>query len=237
LRKSILVAGVAALAVGSASVAYAQAVDPTISATASFSPSKAGTKSKPVSESLSLKVVNNPASKTTAKSITIKFPSTLKLSTKGLDQCTASDDKLLENINVCKKSIAGSGSAHAVLNPNNPAPLTFKVVPVVGKNEMLFVLSGSAGAVLHGKIKGSTLTIAITPTLQQPVPHLLGAGRPLDEALQEEGQELPPELDGLQGQEADHRRHGRLRAEPDRAHEALRVDFRRRQVLVVLIRT
>ncbi len=117
MRKSIFVAGVTALAVGMTSVAYAQAVDPTITATASLSPSKAGTKSKPKATTISLKVVNNPASKTTAKSIAIKFPSTLKLSTKGLNQCTASDDDLINDVSICKKAFAGSGSAHAVLNP------------------------------------------------------------------------------------------------------------------------
>ncbi len=40
---------------------------------------------------------------------------------------------------------------------------------------MLFVLSGSAQAVLHGKISGSTMTIAITPELQQPAPGVFSA--------------------------------------------------------------
>ena len=120
-----------------------------------MSPTKAGTKSKPKSETLKLKVVNDPASKTTAKSIKIKFPSTLKLSTKGLDQCTKSDQAVLDDPSICKKAFAGSGSAHAMLNPNAPSNLTFKVQPIIGKNEMLFVLSGSASAVLHGKIRGS----------------------------------------------------------------------------------
>jgi len=176
LRKSILVAGVAALAVSTAGVAYAQNPDPSITVTASVSPTKAGTKSKPKSETVKLKVVNNPASKTTAKSIEIKFPSTLKLSTKGLDQCKASEDDLIADVNVCKKEFAGpAGAAHALLNPNAPSNLTFKVQPIVGKNEMLFVLSGSASAVLHGKISGSKMTIAITPSLQQPAPNVFSA--------------------------------------------------------------
>ena len=58
-----------------------------------MSPTKAGTKSKPKSEKLKLSVKNNAESKTTAAKITITFPSTLKISTKGLDQCTASDDE------------------------------------------------------------------------------------------------------------------------------------------------
>jgi hypothetical protein len=175
LRKSLIAAGAAALVIGSAGVAYAQNPDPSISVTTSVSPSKAGTKKKPKSETLKLKVVNDPASKTTAKSIAITLPSTLKLSTKGLPQCTKADQALLDNPNICKSAFAGSGTAHAILNPNAPAPLNFKVQPVVGKNEMLFLLSGSAGAVLHGKIKGSTMTISITPQLQQPAPGVFSA--------------------------------------------------------------
>jgi hypothetical protein len=175
LRKTLIAAGAATLAVATAGVAYAQNPDPAITVTASVSPSKAGTKKKPKSETLKLKVVNDPASKTTAESIKITLPSTLKLSTKGLPQCTKDDQTLLDNPKACKKSFAGSGTAHAVLNPNAPAPLNFKVQPVIGKNQMLFLLSGSATAVLHGKIKGSTMTIAITPALQQPAPGVFSA--------------------------------------------------------------
>jgi hypothetical protein len=172
LRKTFIVAGAATLALSAAGVAYAQAVDPTIDATASVSPTKSGTSSKPKAVQFKLSVTNDPASKTTAKSIVVKLPSTLKLSTKGLDVCKASDDDLINNINTCKKSIAGKGTANAKLNPfaPSPAPLAFKVTPVVGNNELLFVLSGAADAVLHGKIKGSSMTIAITPQLQQPAP-------------------------------------------------------------------
>jgi hypothetical protein len=171
LRKTFLAAGTAALALGVAGIAHAQTPAPSIEATASLSPSKAGTKSKPKSEKLKLSVTNSAESKTTAKSITITFPSTLKVSTKGLKQCTKSDDDIIADVNVCKASIAGSGTASAVLNPfaSSPAPLSFKVVPIVGKNELLFKLSGAADAVLHGKIKGRKMTIAITPELQQPV--------------------------------------------------------------------
>ena len=47
----------------------------------------------------------------------------------------------------------------------------------------MFVLSGSANAVLHGKIKGSKLTIAITPALQQPVPNVYSALNDLSTTL------------------------------------------------------
>jgi hypothetical protein len=183
LRKPLIVAAVATLALGTTGVAFAQTAEPKIDATASVSPGKSGTKSKPKAVQLKLSVKNDPASKTTAKAIVIKLPSSLKLSTSGLETCKASDDDLIADVNTCKKSIAGKGDAHADLNPNNPAPLTFKVTPVVGKGELLFVLSGSANAVLHGKIKGSTLTIAITPTLQQPVPGTFSALKDLSTTL------------------------------------------------------
>ena len=74
-------------------------------------------------------------------------------------------------------SIAGKGEANAQLNPfaPSPAPLKFKVVPVVGKNQLLFVLSGPANAVLHGKISGKKMTISITTELQQPAPNAYSA--------------------------------------------------------------
>ncbi len=179
MRKTFLVAGVATLALGTATVAHAQTPAPSVDATATVSPSKAGKKSKPKSEKLKLVVKSDRAAKATASKITITFPSSLKLSLSGLSQCKESDDALINNVNVCKSSIAGSGEAHADLNPfsPSPAPLTFKVVPVISKGEMRFVLSGSANAVLHGKIKGRKMTIEIPdgsspgePNLQQPAP-------------------------------------------------------------------
>lgn len=174
MRKSFLVATVATLALGTAGVAYAQTPDPSAEVTTSVSPTKAGTKSKPKSEKLKLEVQNNEASKTTASKITITFPSTLKLSTKGLTQCTATDEEILTGpAKVCKGAIVGTGVAHALVNPfaTTPAPLTFKVTPLVGKNELLFYLDSEiADAVLHGKISGKKLTIAIPEFLQQPAP-------------------------------------------------------------------
>ena len=186
MRKSLLVAGTATLALGVAGIAYAQTPAPSIESTASLSPTKAGTKSKPKAESLKLSVKNNVESKTTAAKITITFPSTLKISTKGLDQCTASDEEIIADVNVCKKSIAGKGTARAVLNPfaAAPGPLNFTVVPLVGKNELLFKLSGSADAVLHGKISGKKMTIVITPAAAAAgAGRLLGAERPLRRAI------------------------------------------------------
>jgi hypothetical protein len=181
LRKSFLVAGTATLALGVAGVAYAQNPAPEPTVEVSVSPSKAGTKSKPKSVKLKLEVTNNVSeSKATASKIAITLPSTLKLSTKGLDQCTATDDELLEGPKaVCPKAIAGKGTAHAIVNPYaSPANVTFTVTPLVGKNELLFHLKQTPGdvqAVLHGKISGKKLTISIPTFLQQPAPGTFSA--------------------------------------------------------------
>ena len=127
MRKSFLVAGVATLALGVTGVAQAQTPAPSITVTTSVSPSKAGTKSKPKSEKFKLVVKNDAASKATASKITVTFPSTLKLSTSGLDQCKASDDDIIADVKkACKKSIAGTGTAAALVNPfaTTPAPIS-----------------------------------------------------------------------------------------------------------------
>jgi hypothetical protein len=181
LRKSFMAAGAAAIALGAAGVAYAQNPAPSITGTASASPAKAGTKKKPKNTKFTLSVKNDDASKTTASSIKITFPSTLKLSTKGLKQCTKSDEDIINNgpAKACKGAIAGTGSANAVLGPQSTrTPLAFKVTPIVGKNQLLFYLAATSLSnkyVLHGKISGKTLTIAITPDVQQPVPGLYSA--------------------------------------------------------------
>jgi hypothetical protein len=182
LRKSFIAASAAALAIGGAGVAYAQNAAPQITVKTSVSPSKAGTKHKPRAEKFTIDVQNNvDQSKATASTIKIKFPSSLKLSTKGLPQCTKSDDALIQGgPSICKKSVAGTGTSDAVAGPTTPtpAPISFKVTPIVGKNQMLYYLAKTAvtqPAVLHGKISGSTQTITINPELQQPAPGLFSA--------------------------------------------------------------
>ena len=183
MRKSFLVAGTAAFALSTAAVAMAQTTPPpSVTVTASVSPSKAGTKSKPKAEKLKLAVKNDPASKTTASKITITFPSTLKLSTSGLDQCKASDNDIIKDVKAaCKKSIAGTGTAAAQVNPfaTTPAPLNFDVTAIVGSKELLFFLAqtqnGPVKALLHGKISGSKMTISIPTFLQMPAPNTYSA--------------------------------------------------------------
>jgi hypothetical protein len=182
LRKSLIAAGAAALAIGGAGIAYAQNAAPSITVKTSVSPSKAGTKKKPRAEKFTIDVQNNvDQSKATASTIKITFPSSLKLSTKGLPQCTKSDTALVNGgPSICKKSVAGSGTSDAVAGPNTPtpAPISFKVTPIVGKNQMLYYLAATAvtqPAVLHGTIHGSSQTITIPPELQQPAPGLFSA--------------------------------------------------------------
>ncbi len=239
MRKTFLVAGVATLALSTATVAHAQTPAPSVDATATVSPTKAGTKSKPKSEKLKLVVKSDRAAKATASKITITFPSSLKLSLSGLTQCTATDDALINDVNVCKSSIAGTGEAHADLNPFSPtpAPLTFKVVPVISKGEMRFVLSGSANAVLHGKISGRKMTIEIPDREPGSQPaaarwHVLVAHRPDGDAVEEEGLEGAGLVQRLQVQEARDRREGRLCRQSEPAGGSLGVGHGRRQVLL-----
>jgi len=179
LRKTFLVAGTATLALGVAGFAYAQTPEPKIEVTAGVSPSKAGTKSKPKNATFKLGVKNDPASKTTASKITIKLPSTIKLSTKGLTLCKASNDDIISSNNsVCKRSVAGKGTANAVILANG-TNVNFKVTPIVAKNKVLFFLTSNQVAnkyIVPGNIKGRTMTITIGPEVQQPIPGLYAAG-------------------------------------------------------------
>lgn len=169
MRKTYFVAGVATLALGTAGIAYAQNPAPSIDVTASTSPGKAGTKSKPKGVQFKLNIANDQLSRTTADTIEITFPSTVKVSTKGLKECTLGDQELLDNLDKCKSSFVGTGTANAVLGPQNPTPgpLAFDIQPVIGKNQVLFVLSGAANAVLHGKINKNKIKITIVPELRQ----------------------------------------------------------------------
>jgi hypothetical protein len=178
LRKSLLVAGTATLALGAAGIAYAQTPAPSIEASVGTSPGKAGTKSKPKNVTFKLSVKNDPASRTTASKITITLPSTLKLSTSGQTLCKAADDEIVSsNGAVCKKSNVGKGTASAVILSNNTT-VNFKVTPLVAKKEVLFFLTSSQIAnkyVVHGKISGRKMTITIPPDVQQPLQGLYAA--------------------------------------------------------------
>jgi hypothetical protein len=187
LRKSLVAALAAPTVLVMATVAFAQNPAPSISVTASVSPSKAGTKKKPKSEKLNLTINNSRESKTSASKIEISIPKSMKLSTKGLKTCSVSKLDSQGKANCPKGSLAGIGTADALVNPQspNPAPLKFNVSTfVAGKNLLAFYLEqqGTDSGVqqaLPAKItkagKGQRLTINIPGNLQQPAPGVYSA--------------------------------------------------------------
>ena len=190
MRKTLIAALTALTALALAAVAIAQ-TPPSIDVTATASPSKAGTKKKPKSEKVNLNIVNSRESKTSASKIEISFPKSLVLSTKGLKTCSVSKLDSQGKASCPKGSLAGLGTAEALLNPTsaNPAPLKFNVSTfVAGKNLLAFYLeqqgtdSGVQQAlpakitkVKGNKVFGQKLTIKIPENLQQPAPGVYSA--------------------------------------------------------------
>jgi len=182
LRK-YLIAAVAALAsIALASVAVAQNED--VSATTTVSPSKAGTKKKPKATKVTTFVKNNVPN-TTASKIEIDFPSTVKISGKGLTKCALTEfSKPGGKSNCPAKSKAGTGVSNAVVGPER-SPLIFDVTAYVGGNNLvIFYIEQRGGSVtkaLQGKISSASgkfkqkLVISIPEDLQQPTPGLYAA--------------------------------------------------------------
>ena len=189
MRKSLIAVLTALTALALAAVAIAQ-TPPSIDVTTTASPSKAGTKTKPKSEKINLTINNNRDSKTSASKIEISFPKTLKLSTKGLKTCSVSKLDSQGKASCPRGSLAGLGTAEALLNPTapNPASLKFNVSTfVAGKNLLAFYLeqqgtdSGVQQALpakitsVKNKVYGQKLTINIPANLQQPAPGVYSA--------------------------------------------------------------
>jgi hypothetical protein len=182
LRK-FMIAAIAALAsIALASVVVAQTAD--VESTTSVSPSKAGTKKKPKAVKVTTFVKNNVPN-TTASKIEIDFPSTVKISGKGLTKCDLSEfSKPGADENCPAKSKAGTGISNAVVGPQR-SPLRFNVTAYVGGNNLvIFWIEQQGGSVtkaLQGKISSASgkfkqkLVITIPPDLQQPAPGLYAA--------------------------------------------------------------
>jgi hypothetical protein len=182
LRKFLIVALAAVTSVALSAVAIGQSSD--VSSTVSVSPSKAGSKSKPKAVKIKTFIKNNVPGTTAAK-IDILFPSTVKISGKGLTACPVAEFAKPGGKANCKSaSKAGTGISHAVLGPAR-APLNFNVTAYVGGDTSVIFyieqIGGSISKALIGKISGASgkfhqkLSIAIPPELQQPVPNLYGA--------------------------------------------------------------
>ena len=188
MRKYLIVAIAALTSIALASVAVAQGED--VTSTTKLSPTKAGTKKKPKAVKITTFVKNNIEG-TTASKIEIDFPSTVKISGKGLTKCPLS--VFANGDEGCPaKSKAGAGVSHAVLGPQH-APLNFDVTAYVGGNNLVvFWIQQQGGTVnkaLQGKISRASgkykqkLVITIPPDLQQPAPGLYAALTDLQSTL------------------------------------------------------
>jgi hypothetical protein len=182
LRKYLIAAMVAVLSLAVAGVAVAQAPD--VEATTTVSPTKAGKKKKPKAAKVTTFVKNNVPN-TTASKIEIDFPSTVKISGKGLTKCALGEfAKPGGDDNCPSKSKAGTGVANAVVGAAR-TPLVFDVTAYVGgKNLVVFWIQQRGGTVtkaLQGKISKASgkyaqkLVISIPGDLQQPAPGLYAA--------------------------------------------------------------
>ena len=181
MRKYLIAAMAVLASLALASVAVAQIAD--VEATTTVSPSKSGTKKKPKNTKVTTFVKNNVAN-TTAEKIEIDFPSTVKISGKGLTKCSLSAIQAQGKSACPSKSKAGTGISHAVVGPQR-IPLNFNVTAYVGGNNLIiFYIEQQGGTVtkaLQGKISSASgkfkqkLVITIPPDLQQPAPNLYAA--------------------------------------------------------------
>lgn len=173
MRKLVLVAvaATATLALGAGAVAQT----PESTLTAKVTPTNAGTKKKPKNTTLRFQqTVNKPG--TTVEFIDLTLPKGLKMSGKGLGNCTI-DDLAFTGPSACSNDKAGpQGTANALLGQD---PLNFTVQPFVqDSNTLLFYVAteqGSGVAVqspITGEItgRGTKLRIRIPQELRQPVP-------------------------------------------------------------------
>jgi hypothetical protein len=187
LRTYLIPAVAATAALAFAGVAAAQSDQATL--TASITPKKAGTSTKPKDATVSVNVVNKN-SKRTMSVLTIVLPKTVKVSAKGFKFCTQqtldADGK-----KACPKgSIVGKGTASALNGVNTPSPqrLTFKVTAFAGAaNALNFYLEAVELPALKvtapGKIKGSKLTITVPKVAQSPAPGTFAGLESLDAKL------------------------------------------------------
>ncbi len=173
MRKLITVAVLAAATLGMTAAATAQTSELTFKAKAT--PSKAGTKKKPKNVEVRFtQSLNKPG--TTVEFIDLTLGKGLKMSGKGLGDCTV-DDLAFEGPAACANDKAGpQGKATALLGAD---PLNFTIQPFVAdSNTLLFYVATEQGSgvsvqsPITGEITGggTKLRIQIPPELRQPVP-------------------------------------------------------------------
>ena len=177
MRKYLIAALAALTAVALTTAAVAQ--QPEANMTVKVTPTDAGTKKKPKNGKISFHVENANTARTLG-ALTIKAPSTVKVSTKGLPKCS---ETVLANQgpSACPRaSRVGTGVAQALLGvnlpPGNQTPLTFDVTAVVtGSKNIGFHLHGRGGftainLLSPGTISGRDLKIQVPTGAQQPAP-------------------------------------------------------------------
>lgn len=131
LRKTLIAAVAALMALGLAAVAYAQNPAPTADLEVSMAPSKVGTKKKPKSGRLEISATTNRESKSTAKRIEIFIPKGAKMDTAGLKACSFAKVNAGGKAACPTASKAGTGSAEALLNPYSASPAPIKFIVTV----------------------------------------------------------------------------------------------------------
>ncbi len=192
MRKLLMGAVVASVSLAVATGAVAQ--DPDVQFSATVTPKNAGKKKKPKNTSVNFTMsVQKPG--TTVEFIDLKLPKGLKLSGKGLGDCTA-EDLEFEGPESCADDKAGpEGTATAAL-PNG-SPLNFRVQPYVTDSNSLVLRVFGALAIdspLPGEItaKGRRLRIA-DPRGAAPAGQFVrrDPDEPESDVHEEEGQEVP----------------------------------------------
>lgn len=160
-----------------ATVAVAQYALPVVTVTGSITPDKKSAKDpkgkKTRNVDVAFKATVNKEANVTAKQIDITLDKNVKLSGKGFPFCTFATLVATGPTACPKGSEIGSGGANAVLGVKQ-TPVVYKIrLFASAARDISLVLSGSVpvGAPLKGKLnsKGTLLSIAVPPQVQQPV--------------------------------------------------------------------
>jgi hypothetical protein len=159
-----------------AGVAIAQYALPQVTLTGTITPTKGGTKKKPKNATLTATFNVNKESRSTVSRITYLLPKNAKVSGKGFRFCPASQINN-NGVGSCPKgSQVGTGSATALLGPQQ-TPIQFSIKVFAGSaNEIALALSGSVPApAFRGIISnaggsfGQKITVDVPATVQQPI--------------------------------------------------------------------
>jgi hypothetical protein len=184
LRKYLIAAVAALTAVAcTAGVAQAQNPAPAPELTVGITPTKAGTKKKPKSGKVTLRIENNVESKTTMTKLQIDMDRMVRLSGRGLTRCTRAVLNDQGPAGCPRASRAGGGLAHALVGPHAPSPtnLTLDVEAFVGGPKTIFFRVEGRELPVVGLIEakitrgGRRLTLTIPENLSEPAEGVFSA--------------------------------------------------------------